>query len=282
MVAMRDQEAGMGELTDKVAIVTGAARGQGRAMALALAGAGADVAICDVGAAEMPSVGYALGGPLDAVAGEIAALGGRVLHGVCDIRRQADVEAFVGRVAAELGRIDILVNNAGILTGNTPMHLLDDETFETTIAVNLTGGWRMSRAAVPVMIAGGHGGRIINIASVAGLIGTPGFGHYCASKHAMIGMTKTMAAELGAHGITVNAVCPGFLPTPMVEHTASEIAARAGLTQEEVYAQYLSVAHVKEPIQPEQTAAAVLYLASEAARVVTGSNLVIDAGWSAT
>lgn len=272
----------MGELTGKVAIVTGAARGQGRAMALALAGAGADVAICDVGEARMPSVGYALGGALDAVAAEIAALGVRVLHGVCDIRKQADVDAFVGRVAAELGRIDILVNNAGILTGNTPMHLLDDETFETTIAVNLTGGWRMSRAAVPVMIAGGQGGRIINIASVAGMIGTPGFGHYCASKHAMIGMTKTMAAELGAHGITVNAVCPGFLPTPMVEHTASEIAARAGLTQAQVYEQYLSVAHVKEPIQPEQTAAAVLYLASEAARVVTGSNLVIDAGWSAT
>lgn len=272
----------MGELSGKVAIVTGAARGQGRAMALALAGAGADVAICDVGDPAMPSVGYVLGGALDAVAGEIAALGVRALHASCDIRRQSEIDAFTGRVQAELGRIDILVNNAGILTGNAPMHLLDDETFETTIAVNLTGSWRMSRAVVPAMIAGGTGGRIINIASVAGLIGTPGFGHYSATKHGMIGMTKSMAAELGAYGITVNAVCPGFLPTKMVEHTASEIGARAGLTQDEVYAQYLSVAHVKEPIQPEQTAAAVLYLASEAARVVTGSNLVIDAGWSAT
>ncbi|KPF80333.1 SDR family NAD(P)-dependent oxidoreductase [Novosphingobium sp. AAP93] len=272
----------MGELSGKVAIVTGAARGQGRAMALALAGAGADVAICDVGEATMPSVGYPLGGALDAVAREIEALGVRALYAACDIRRQAEIDAFVGRVQAEFGRIDILVNNAGILTGNAPMHLLDDETFETTLAVNLTGGWRMSRAVVPMMISGGAGGRIINIASVAGMIGTPGFGHYCATKHAMIGITKTMAAELGAHGITVNAVCPGFLPTPMVEHTASEIAARAGLTQEQVYEQYLSVAHVKEPIQPEQTAASVLYLASEAARVVTGSSLVIDAGWSAT
>lgn len=282
MLRVLHEETGMGELSGKVAIVTGAARGQGRAMALALAGAGADVAICDVGEATMPSVGYTLGGALDAVAGEIAALGVRALHGACDIRRQGEIEAFVGRVLAEFGRIDILVNNAGILTGNVPMHLLDDETFETTIAVNLTGSWRMSRAVVPAMIAGGRGGRIINIASVAGMIGTPGFGHYCATKHGLVGITKTMAAELGAHGITVNAVCPGFLPTKMVEHTAGEIGARAGLTQEQVYEQYLSVAHVKEPIQPEQTAAAVLYLASEAARVVTGSNLVIDAGWSAT
>jgi len=272
----------MGELSGKVAIVTGAARGQGRAMALALAGAGADVAICDVGEPAMPSVGYALGGALDAVAREIAALDVRDLHAACDIRHQSEIDAFVGRVQAELGRIDILVNNAGILTGNMPMHLLDDETFETTIAVNLTGSWRMSRAVVPAMIAQGTGGRIINVASVAGMIGTPGFGHYSATKHGLIGITKTMAAELGAYGITVNAVCPGFLPTKMVEHTASEIGARAGLTQDEVYAQYLSVAHVKEPIQPEQTAASVLYLASEAARVVTGSSLVIDAGWSAT
>lgn len=272
----------MGELSGKVAIVTGAARGQGRAMALALAGAGADVAICDVGESAMPSVAYALGGPLEAVAQEIEALGVRALHAACDIRKQDQIDAFIARVQAAFGRVDILVNNAGILTGNKPMHLLDDETFETTIAVNLTGSWRMSRAVVPVMIAGGEGGRIINIASVAGMIGTPGFGHYCATKHGLVGVTKTMAAELGAYGITVNAVCPGFLPTPMVEHTASEIAARAGLTQEQVYEQYLSVAHVKEPIKPEQTAAAVLYLASEAARVVTGSNLVIDAGWSAT
>jgi len=282
MLRVLTKETGMGELSGKLAIVTGAARGQGRAMALALAGAGADVAICDVGEPAMASVGYPLGGALDAVADEIAALGVRALHAACDIRRQAEIDAFIGRVLEQFRRIDILVNNAGILTGNTPMHLMDDETFETTIAVNLTGSWRMSRAVVPAMISGGRGGRIINIASVAGTIGTPGFGHYCATKHGMIGMTKTMAAELGAYGITVNAVCPGFLPTKMVEHTASEIAAHAGLTQEEVYAQYLSVAHVKEPITPEQTAASVLYLASEAARVVTGSSLVIDAGWSAT
>ncbi len=188
MLRALQEETGMGELSGRVAIVTGAARGQGRAMARALAGAGADVAICDVGEATMPRVGYALGGALDAVAGEITALGVRALHAACDIRRQGAIDAFVGRVLA----------------------------------------------------------------------------------------------ELEAHGITVNAVWPGFLPTRMVEHTASEIGARAGLTQDEVDAQYLSVAHVKEPIRPEQTAAAVLYLASEAARVVTGSNLVIDVGWSAT
>lgn len=148
--------------------------------------------------------------------------------------------------------------------------------------VNLTGVFRMSRAAAPHMIAGGAGGRIINVASVAGLIGTPGFAHYCAAKHGVVGLTKAMAAELAPYSITVNAICPGLIDTRMVEHSTSVIAEQQGISQDEVYDQYLAVHLSKERITPEQSAAAVMYLASEAARVVTGSCLAIDAGWSVT
>lgn len=272
----------MTDFSGKVAIVTGAARGQGREMALELARAGADLGICDVGQAAIPSVDYALGGALGEVAAEIEALGRRVVHLACDVRDQTQIDAFVGAVTTAFGRVDIVVNNAGILTGNKPVHELDDRTWATTLDVNLTAIFRMSRAVVPGMIARKQGGRIINIASVAGLIGTPNYGHYCASKHGVIGLTKTMAAELGAHGITVNAICPGLVDTKMVEHSTSEVAERAGITQEAAYDAFLSVHLIKERITPAQTAAAMLYLASDAARVVTGSALAIDAGWSVT
>ncbi len=273
-----------GEFAGKTAIVTGAARGQGRAMALQLAARGGNLAICDVGQPEMASVGYPLAasGALEAVAAEIREAGGQVIAQACDVRRQDEIDAFVSATMTAFGRIDIVVNNAGILTGNRPAHELDDDAWSTMLDVNLTGVFRMSRAAVPHMIAGEAGGRIINIASVAGLIGTPGFAHYCAAKHGVVGLTKAMAAELAPYGITVNAICPGLVDTRMVEHSTSVIAGQLGVTQDEVYDQYLSVHLIKERITPDQSAAAVLYLASEAARVVTGSCLAIDAGWSVT
>lgn len=272
------------DFTGKTAIVTGAARGQGRAMALQLAAAGANVAICDVGQPDMPSVGYPLApsSALDDVAREIGALSGQVVAQACDVRRQTEVDALVSATMARFGRIDIVVNNAGILTGNRPAHELDDETWSTMLDVNLTGVFRMTRAATPHMIAGGAGGRIINVASVAGLIGTPGFAHYCAAKHGVVGLTKATAAELAPYSITVNAICPGLVDTRMVEHSTSVIAGQLGVTQDEVYDQYLSVHLIKERITPEQSAAAVMYLASDAARVVTGSCLSIDAGWAVT
>lgn len=266
------------------AVVTGAARGQGRAIALMLAEAGANVAICDVGTSQMATVGYELAasGALEEVAAEIRATGGAALAQACDVRRQEDVDAFFDVVTQAFGRVDILVNNAGILTGNKPAHELSDQDWSTMLDVNLTGVFRMSRAAAPIMIKGAAGGRIINIASVAGLIGTPGFAHYCAAKHGVVGLTKAMAAELAQYSITVNAICPGLVDTQMVEHSTSVIAQQQGVTQEEVYDQYLAVHLIKERITPEQSAAAVLYLASDAARVVTGSAMALDAGWSVT
>jgi len=271
-----------GTLSGKSAIVTGAARGQGRAIALALAEAGADVAICDVGAAAMPSVGYALGGALDEVARDIEAHGVKALGMACDVRDQGQIDAFVAVALGAFGRIDILVNNAGILTGGCPAHELDDTAWTTMIDVNLTGAWRMARAVLPAMIAQGQGGRIVNIASVAGHVGTPNYAHYCASKHGLMGLTRAMAGELAPHTITVNALCPGLVDTAMVTHATGEVAKDHGLSIDKAYELQLTPHLIKERITSQQSAAAVMYLVSEAARVVTGSALMIDAGWSAT
>ncbi len=271
------------QFAGRVVLVTGAARGQGRAIALNFAAQGADVAICDIGHPDLATVDYPLASSanLAAVAAEAEALGARVIHQTCDIRRQDQVDAFVGAAVAAFGRLDIVVNNAGILSGNKPVHEMEDEQFLTMIDVNLTGQWRVSRAVVPHLIAAG-GGRIVNIASAAGLVGAPGFGHYCAAKHGLVGLTKTMAAELAPYHITVNAICPGLVDTMMVEHSATQLAAQMGSTQDEAYDAFLTVHHIKERITPDQSAAAVLYLASDAARVVTGACLPVDAGWTAT
>lgn len=271
-----------GALAGKKAIVTGAARGQGRAITIALAEAGADVAICDVGAAAMASVGYALGGALDEVVGAIEAHGVKALAMACDVRDQAQIDAFMAATLDAFGGVDILVNNAGILSGGRPSHELDDATWTTMIDVNLTGAWRMARAVLPQMIARGQGGRIVNVASVAGHVGTPNYAHYCASKHGLMGLTRAMAGELAPHKITVNALCPGLVDTAMVSHATGEVAKDHGLTIDEAYELQLTPHLIKERITSEQSAAAVMYLVSEAARVVTGSALMIDAGWSAT
>ncbi len=271
-----------GALSGKNAIVTGAARGQGRAIAIALAEAGANVAICDVGAAAMVSVGYALGGALDEVARAIEAHGVRALAMACDVRDQAQIDAFMAATTAAFGGVDILINNAGILTGGRPAHELDDATWTTMIDVNLTGAWRMARAVLPQMIARGQGGRIVNVASVAGHVGTPNYAHYCASKHGLMGLTRAMAGELAPHKITVNALCPGLVDTAMVSHATGEVAKDHGLTIDEAYELQLTPHLIKERITSEQSAAAAMYLVSDAARVVTGSALMIDAGWSAT
>ncbi len=265
------------------AVVTGAARGQGREMALQFAQQGANIAICDLGRPNLATVDYPLATSqeLEAVADAVRGHGVKVVTRSCDIRDQAQVDAFIAAAADAFGRIDILVNNAGILSGNKPVHEMSDEQFVTMIDVNLTGVWRVTRSAVPHLIKAG-GGRIINVASAAGLVGAPGFGHYCAAKHGVIGLTKTMAAELAPYHITVNAICPGLVDTRMVEHSAEQLAGQLGISEDAAYEAFLSVHLIKERITPGQTAAAVLYLASEAARTVTGACLPVDAGWTAT
>lgn len=271
------------EFAGKSVIVTGAARGQGREMALQFAARGANVAICDLGTDRLATVDYEMSGGnlLGETATTLREHGNKVIAHACDVRDQQAVEAFVEATVAAFGGLDIVVNNAGILSGNRPVHEMSEEQFTTMIDINLTAVWRVSKAVVPHLIARG-GGRIVNIASAAGLVGAPGFGHYCAAKHGVVGLTKTMAAELAPHSITVNAICPGLVDTRMVEHSAGQLARQTGMSEDEAYDAFLSVHHIKERITPAQTAAAVLYLASELARTTTGACIPVDGGWTAT
>jgi len=198
----------------------------------------------------------------------------------CDVRDSQQVDRFVADVVAQLGSPNVLVNNAGILPEMSLAHEISDAQYENVISVNLGGVFRMSRAVVPHMIRAG-GGRIVNTSSAAGLTAAPMFAVYCASKHGVIGLTKAMAAELAAHHITVNAVCPGAVLTPMVGHTAETLAEQSGITVEEALGGFLGTHLIKEFVTPEQVAGAVAFLADPEQSATTGIALPVDGGWTA-
>lgn len=204
----------MGPLHGKVALVTGAGgrNGIGRAVALRLAQDGADVAVNDLVA--KPRAGSDWGG-LPALAGEIEAVGRRSLAVTADVADAAQVQAMVDRVAGELGSLDILVTNAGTPAGRDRVAIveLEEQHWDRVLRVNAKGTFLCCRAAARAMIAAGRGGRIITMSSVSGKQGRARFGAYAASKFAVVGLTQTLAHELGPHGITVNTLCPGVIDT---------------------------------------------------------------------
>ena len=263
----------MARFTGKVAFITGAAHGQGRAVAVALAREGARIAALDV-ARPLAYPGYTLGSRAD-LAGlgeECRRLGTLCLTFAADVRDDAAVTAAVDATVEAYGRIDILFNNAGICAYGLA-HELTEDAWDAMIDINLKGSWLVARRVIPVMIAQ-RSGVILNNSSVAGLRGIGRLSHYAASKWGLTGLTKSWAIELAPHGIRVNSIHPTGVNTPMNDG----LAALEGLTPNEIAERSAGNLLPVPWVEPEDVAAAVLYLASDDARYVTGAQFVIDAG----
>jgi 3-oxoacyl-[acyl-carrier protein] reductase len=244
----------MGQLDNQVAVVTGAGRGIGRAIALKFAAEGADV-VCVSRTAENS----------EKVANEVRALGRKAWALAVDVADSKAVAAAGEKILADAARVDILVNNAGVTKDGLIMRM-SDEDWDTVINTNLKGAFSFTKAFARSMIKQ-RSGRIINVASIIGLIGNAGQANYAASKAALIGFTKSVARELGSRGITVNALAPGFIETDMT-----------AVLNEEVRKALLEKIPLAGFGQAEDIAAAALYLASASGRYVTGQVLVVDGG----
>jgi NAD(P)-dependent dehydrogenase (short-subunit alcohol dehydrogenase family) len=253
----------MGELDGRKALVTGGGRGIGRAIALALADAGAAVAVTgrDVGR-------------LEAVRAEIEAQSGRAFVLRCDVTDAAEIDVAFAEARRELGPIDILVNNAGI-TASVKFAEMDDATWERIMLVNATGPFRCCRAAVPDMVER-RWGRIINVASYAALTGIPYSSAYSASKHALLGLTRSLALELGRYGITANALCPGWVDTDMVRDAVDNIVSKTGHTPTQARASILTLAGQPRMLAAEDVAVAALRLAGDAGAATNGQAITIN------
>ncbi len=239
-------------LKDKVALVTGGSRGIGKEICLKLASLGANLAIADLGLAEETKQ-------------QCEALGVKVLLVQANVAVMEDCERMFDQILAEFGRIDILVNNAGI-TRDALMVRMKEEDFDAVINVNLKGTWNcMKLAAKPMMKQ--RSGRIINMASVAGLMGNPGQSNYAASKAGVIGMTKTLAKEIGSRGVTVNAIAPGMIETEMTANLPAEVKEMA-----------MKNIPLTRFGQVEDVANAVAFLASDMASYISGQVLNVDGG----
>ncbi len=260
-------------LAGRVALITGAAHGQGRAAALALAREGAHVAALDV-ARPLDYPGYALGTPNDlaALAEECRRLGVTCLPFAADVRDDAAVSRAVAETVRQLGRIDVLFNNAGVCGYGLAQELTED-AWDAMLDINLKGAWLVARRVIPHMIAQ-KSGVIINNSSVLGLRGAARLSHYAASKWGLVGLTKSWAIELAPHNVRVVSIHPTGVNTPMNDG----LAALEGLTPEQVAARSAGNLLPVPWVEPEDVAAAVVFLASDQARFVTGSQFVLDAG----
>jgi len=261
------------EFEGRVAFVTGAAHGQGRATALALAARGMHIAAFDV-ARPLAYPGYALGAADDlaTLADACRAHGVECLTFAGDVRDDAAVRTAVAATVERFGRIDVLFNNAGICAYGLA-HELTEEAWDAMLDINLKGAWRVARAVIPHMIAARRG-VIVNNSSVGGLRGMGRLSHYAASKWGLTGLTKSWAIELAPHGVRVVSIHPTGVNTPMNDG----LAELEGLTPREVAERSAGNLLPVPWIEPEDVANAVVYLVSDRARFVTGSQFVIDAG----
>jgi NAD(P)-dependent dehydrogenase (short-subunit alcohol dehydrogenase family) len=253
------------ELKDKAAVITGGGRGIGRAIALALAREGADILVAARTAEE-----------IEGVAAEVRDLGCKGVAVAADLSGQSMIASFVEQVFSHFPTVDILVNNAGIGSSQNPKQVMefDDEFWNTSLFVNLTVPYLLSKAFLPKMAAQGWG-RIINISSVAGKKGVPFGASYSASKHGLIGLTRSTALEVAANGVTVNAICPGPIRTKMLAKRMEFDAQRLGITVAEVEKSFNPIQRL---LDPDEVAGVAVYLASEKAQSMTGQAINICGG----
>ena len=250
-------------LSSKHALVTGGARGIGAAVARVLLAHGARVTTLSRSC--VPTGDQAA--PGDA---------GRTGHVVADVSDFEDVRRALEEARSGYGPIDILINNAG-QAGSAPFVKMESSLWRTMMAVNLDGTFYCTQAALPGMLAGGWG-RIVNIASTAGLVGYGYVSAYCAAKHGVVGLTRALALEVATKGITVNAVCPGYTETDMVRESVRKIVAKTGRTPEQALAELVSQNPQKRLIQPEEVANAVAWLCLPGSEAVTGQAIAISGG----
>ncbi len=267
------RSAAVPDLTGQVALVTGAARGQGRSHCLALAECGADIAALDVCRdLDVPSYPLATRSELDDVGAAVEGLGRRALPLVADVRDPGEVASAVAAAEEAFGRLDVLVNNAAVVT-SAPFWELSEAQWSAVVDTNLSGVWRTTVAAVGLLRRSPRG-RIVNIASTGGVRAVPEFAHYVAAKHGVVGLTRAMAIELAGDAVTVNAILPGAVDSPMLAGLAREL----GLTPDGVHKRWLHDQLLNEVITPDEVSGALLWLLSDGARHVTGHCLAVDGG----
>ncbi|MCV7318276.1 mycofactocin-coupled SDR family oxidoreductase [Mycolicibacterium confluentis] len=273
-----------GRVEGKVAFITGAARGQGRSHAVRLAEEGADIIAIDVckrisSTEEIPA---STPDDLAETADLVKALNRRIVTAEVDVRDFDAVKSAVDSGVEQLGRLDIVVANAGIGNGGQTLDLTSQDDWDDMIDVNLSGVWKSVKAAVPHLLAGGQGGSIILTSSVGGLKPYAHTGHYIAAKHGVIGLMRTFAVELGQHFIRVNAVCPTNVNTPLFMNEGTMKLFRPDLENPgpddmAVAAQFMHVLPIGW-VEPVDVSNAVLFLASDESRYVTGLPVTVDAG----
>ncbi|GAA4906114.1 SDR family mycofactocin-dependent oxidoreductase [Actinomycetospora succinea] len=272
----------MGRVEGKVALITGAARGQGRSHALRLAEEGADVVLVDA-CAPIPSapIDMPREDDLDRVAEKVRAAGRRAVAHVVDVRDTGGLAKVVDDAVGTLGRLDIVCANAGIFP-TAPAVATDDALWDETIAINLTGVFRTVRAAVPPMIDRGEGGSVILTSSTAGLKGVPNTVAYAAAKHGVVGVMRVLANELARHRIRVNSVHPTGVDTAMIRNEATYklmVPGEEHPTVEQAEPVFRSINALPVPwVDAADVSNAVLWLASDESRYVTGVTLPVDAG----
>jgi len=254
-------------LRNKLVLITGGGRGIGRAIALAFAREGAHVAVA---ARSLDQVAQ--------VARDIAdQFSTNALPLLCDVSDIESIEGMFARVTEQLGRgPDILVNNAGIAE-SAPLTRTDNELWRRHLAINLSGTFYCTRAALPQMIERAWG-RVINIASIAGKIGAPYIAAYSASKHGVLGLTRSAALEVAAKGITVNAICPGYVDTDMTTRAVENITKKTGLAAAQAMDSLKKLSPQNRLVEPEEVAALALLLASDEGRGINGQAINVDGG----